>query len=351
MIEIGPFVAITAVAAISLLGRRTAGVALVIGIGAAAYAFSTTSRIPTPPYNLLAADLVREGWTGRDPVAILGNVFNYRAPPRVVPPPPAQARDLRADSPAVRTLFTIGARATIQGLNDINAGRHTGRVPRRAPSPRMAPATSVRSVTQRSSSTRSTNRPASDPCVRPGWPRSREAGDPLSPLLEELPQPVDEQGSGDGQGPAGEQLRPICECPQEESGTQRQLDRTSVPGAPWPSEGVQQASQAAQPTLAVGPTAGAAAAAPSTAETSRWMFLAPTGPGGNSTTNAVAPREQWLIPRAPRSRARAPAPRAGARAAAAKRRSITTLPVESSTRSRCWWNQIETDGRTRSIRR
>jgi hypothetical protein len=73
-------------------------------------------------------------------------------------------------------------------------------------------------------------------------------------------------------------------------------------------------------------------------------------PAGSSTTNAVARGKQWLcqVTALPGSRvseaSRSPAVRAN-------RRSIARLPVESSTTSRCWWNQIVTEGRTRAISR
>ena len=125
LIETGPFMAIAAVAALSLLGTRTATVALIAGTAAATYAFSVTERVPTPPYNQLAADLVREGWNAHDPVAILGNVFNYRAPLEWYLPHQPKLEISRPTGRTCRTLFAIGHGRAAHGLDDVTTDLRT----------------------------------------------------------------------------------------------------------------------------------------------------------------------------------------------------------------------------------
>jgi hypothetical protein len=71
-------------------------------------------------------------------------------------------------------------------------------------------------------------------------------------------------------------------------------------------------------------------------------------PAGNSTTKAVDPGKVWFsqpttLP------GRIASACSGRPTSAANRRSIERLPSESSTRSMCWWNQIEMRGRARLI--
>ena len=80
LIGIGPFVAVAAVGAVSLVPRRVGVVALAAGACAAVVGFAVTQSAPAPQYNLLAKALVREGWHPRDPVVVFGNFFNFRAP-------------------------------------------------------------------------------------------------------------------------------------------------------------------------------------------------------------------------------------------------------------------------------
>ena len=80
LIGIGPFVAVAAVGAVSLLPRRVGVVALAAGVAAVVSSFAIDQRIPVPPYQLVAQALVREGWHPRDPVAVFGDFFNVRAP-------------------------------------------------------------------------------------------------------------------------------------------------------------------------------------------------------------------------------------------------------------------------------
>jgi hypothetical protein len=69
-------------------------------------------------------------------------------------------------------------------------------------------------------------------------------------------------------------------------------------------------------------------------------------PGGSSTTNALPRGRQWVsqVTALPGCRASAASRMP---AAVANRRSTTRLPLESSTASSGWWNQIEMPGRTR----
>jgi 4-amino-4-deoxy-L-arabinose transferase-like glycosyltransferase len=80
LIGIGPFVAVAAVGAVSLLPRRTGAVVLAGGVAAIVVSFAINQSVPVPQYQLVARALVREGWHPRDPVAVFGDFFNVRAP-------------------------------------------------------------------------------------------------------------------------------------------------------------------------------------------------------------------------------------------------------------------------------
>ena len=80
LIGIGPFVALAAVAGLSLLPCRAATVSLAALGAAAATLFALTQASPAPPYQGVARALVREGWRSDDPVAVFGNFFDLRAP-------------------------------------------------------------------------------------------------------------------------------------------------------------------------------------------------------------------------------------------------------------------------------
>ncbi|HXK15676.1 MAG TPA: glycosyltransferase family 39 protein [Gaiellaceae bacterium] len=81
LIGIAPFVAVAAVAAVAAVPRRAA-VALATG----AVLFLLVPLTPlsrdrgTPPYDAMARELVAEGWTPSEPVAVFGDFFPYRAP-------------------------------------------------------------------------------------------------------------------------------------------------------------------------------------------------------------------------------------------------------------------------------
>lgn len=80
LMGIGPFAAVAAVGAVSLLPRRLGAVVLAGGVAAVVASFAINQRIPAPPYQLVAQALVREGWHPRDPVAVFGDFFSVRAP-------------------------------------------------------------------------------------------------------------------------------------------------------------------------------------------------------------------------------------------------------------------------------
>ena len=81
LIGIAPFVAVAAVAGLAVAPRRAA-----FSFGAAAallllLPFTPLSTDPvTPPFDAMARELVAEGWTPSEPVAVFGNFFSYRAP-------------------------------------------------------------------------------------------------------------------------------------------------------------------------------------------------------------------------------------------------------------------------------
>lgn len=81
LIGIAPFVAVAAVAALAAVPRRAA-----ITAGAVTAVFLLVPLTPlsrdhgTPPYDAMARELVAEGWTPAEPVAVFGDFFPYRAP-------------------------------------------------------------------------------------------------------------------------------------------------------------------------------------------------------------------------------------------------------------------------------
>ena len=125
LIEIGPFVAIAVVAALSLLGARLAAAGLLAAAAAAVVAFSITQAVPAPPYDRLAADLVREGWTPHDPVAILGDVFAFRSPLEWYLPDQPVLAISRPTSRRCPTLFAIGKEPASRGFDDMRSQRRT----------------------------------------------------------------------------------------------------------------------------------------------------------------------------------------------------------------------------------
>jgi 4-amino-4-deoxy-L-arabinose transferase-like glycosyltransferase len=80
LIEVGPAVAIAVAAlaaAVPARGRTAVGLALVSALGISVLQQDGAS---TPPFAAIAHALVREGWRPSDPVAVLGNLFVFRAP-------------------------------------------------------------------------------------------------------------------------------------------------------------------------------------------------------------------------------------------------------------------------------
>ena len=108
LIGIAPFVAVAAVAGLAALPRRAAVVA-----GAATVVFLFLSFTPlsadhaTPPYDALARELVAEGWTSSEPVAIFGNFFPYRAPLEWYLPHKPVLDVSRLSSRVCKTLFVV----------------------------------------------------------------------------------------------------------------------------------------------------------------------------------------------------------------------------------------------------
>lgn len=81
LIGIAPFVAVAAVAGLAAVPRRAA-----VAVGALAAVLLLLPFTPfsgnggTPPYDAMARELVAEGWTPSEPVAVFGDFFPYRAP-------------------------------------------------------------------------------------------------------------------------------------------------------------------------------------------------------------------------------------------------------------------------------
>lgn len=81
LIGIAPFVAMAAVAALTVVPRRAAIAAGVVTAMFLLVPFTPLSRDHgTPPYDAMARELVAEGWTPSEPVAVFGDFFPYRAP-------------------------------------------------------------------------------------------------------------------------------------------------------------------------------------------------------------------------------------------------------------------------------
>jgi hypothetical protein len=80
LIEVGPAVAIAVAAlatAVPARGRAVVGLALVAVLGISVLRQGAAA---SPPFAAIAHALVREGWRPSDPVAVIGNLFVFRAP-------------------------------------------------------------------------------------------------------------------------------------------------------------------------------------------------------------------------------------------------------------------------------
>jgi 4-amino-4-deoxy-L-arabinose transferase-like glycosyltransferase len=80
LIEIGPAVAIAIVAALAALPERVAVVAGLATLSLIGVSTLRQAGAGSPPFAQIAHALVREGWRPSDPVAVLGNLFVFRAP-------------------------------------------------------------------------------------------------------------------------------------------------------------------------------------------------------------------------------------------------------------------------------
>jgi hypothetical protein len=80
MIAIGPFLAITAVAALGSLPRRLGGVAPVALVALAVAGFAWDQRATDTPFKTIAGALVADGWRSGDAVAVYGNLDAFRSP-------------------------------------------------------------------------------------------------------------------------------------------------------------------------------------------------------------------------------------------------------------------------------
>ncbi|HEU5362730.1 MAG TPA: glycosyltransferase family 39 protein [Gaiellaceae bacterium] len=81
LIAIGPFLAVSAAAAVAAVRVRpavAATAAAAVCALAASLAVSNTGRVP--PYDVMARELVADGWRSSIPIAVYGNPLRYRAP-------------------------------------------------------------------------------------------------------------------------------------------------------------------------------------------------------------------------------------------------------------------------------
>jgi Dolichyl-phosphate-mannose-protein mannosyltransferase len=126
LIGIGPFVAVAAVGAVSLVPRRLGVVALAAGASAAAVAFAVTQSDPAPQYNLLARALVSEGWHPRDPVVVFGNFFDFRAPLEWYLPDQPVLAVSRPTTRRCGTVFVLMGRRREERMHGINRDTRVG---------------------------------------------------------------------------------------------------------------------------------------------------------------------------------------------------------------------------------
>jgi hypothetical protein len=108
LIGVAPFVAIAAVAGLAAVPRRAA-----LALGAAAATFLLVPFTPlsgaqgTPPYDAMARELVAEGWTPSQPVAVFGDFFPYRSPLEWYLPHRPVLDASRLGSRVCKTLFVV----------------------------------------------------------------------------------------------------------------------------------------------------------------------------------------------------------------------------------------------------
>jgi 4-amino-4-deoxy-L-arabinose transferase-like glycosyltransferase len=126
LMGIGPFAAMAAVGAVSLLPRRAGAVVLAGGVAAVVASFAINQRIPAPPYQLVAQALVREGWHPRDPVAVFGDFFDVRAPLEwYLPHQPVLAVSRGTKRPC-ETVFAVAGPVGARRLRHVLYGTRVG---------------------------------------------------------------------------------------------------------------------------------------------------------------------------------------------------------------------------------
>jgi hypothetical protein len=108
LIGVAPFAAIAAVAGLAALPRRAA-----VALGTATAVFLLVPFTPlssvhgTPPYDALARELVAEGWTPSQPVAVFGSFYPYRSPLEWYLPHQPVLDASRLSSRVCKTLFVV----------------------------------------------------------------------------------------------------------------------------------------------------------------------------------------------------------------------------------------------------
>jgi hypothetical protein len=110
LIEVGPAIAIAVaalVASIPLRGGIAAGLALVSALTAS---LLRQEGAGSPPFATIAHALVQEGWRPSDPVAVLGNLFVFRAPLEWYLPHASVLDAGRPMSRVCRTVFVVAPR-------------------------------------------------------------------------------------------------------------------------------------------------------------------------------------------------------------------------------------------------
>ena len=108
LIGIAPFVAVAAAAAGAAAPRRaTVAAGAVIALFLLLPFTPWSANSGTPPYDAMARELVAQGWTPSEPVAVFGDFFPYRAPLEWYLPHQPVLDASRTSSRVCKTLFVV----------------------------------------------------------------------------------------------------------------------------------------------------------------------------------------------------------------------------------------------------
>jgi hypothetical protein len=128
LIGAAPFAALAGAALAASLPRPAAVAAVAAGLAAVGLVWISQASLPGPAFGTLARTLVAEGWGPRDPIAVYGNFFEYRAPLEWYLPHGPTLDVSRMRSGDCETLFVIAGRRAAHSLpaRDVYAERRAG---------------------------------------------------------------------------------------------------------------------------------------------------------------------------------------------------------------------------------